>query len=177
MLTRIGLGAVLAMVSAAGAGAQDAAPEGTGQTAGWESVRTGDPVYVTDSRSQRRKGNIETVSDQDLTLKAGNRSWTVARADVQRIERQDPLWNGMGYGIAAAAAPLAVACLATGGNAGECAYVLGYAAPLIAVGAGAGALVDALRHKTVYWQDHDIEARIAPVVSRKSLGAALSLTW
>ena len=83
MLTRIGLGAMLAMVSAAGAGAQDAAPEGTGQTAGWKSVRAGDPVYVTDSRSQRRKGNIETVSDQDLTLKAGNRSWTVARADVQ----------------------------------------------------------------------------------------------
>lgn len=141
------------------------------------SLQPGDGVYVTDAAGRRLKGAISDVSSGGLVITHGGRAWTVAVADVRRIDLQDPLANGIGYGMAAVAGSISAVCLAGGSNPGECTYVLLYALPVVALGGVAGAVVDALRHKTVYRAAGSIQASVSPVVSRGSLGARVSVAW
>ena len=67
------------------------------------SLQPGDGVYVTDAAGRRLKGAISDVSSGGLVVTHGGRAWTVAVADVRRIDLQDPLANGIGYGMAAVA--------------------------------------------------------------------------
>ena len=114
------------------------------------SLQPGEGVYVTDAAGRRLKGTLSDVSSAGLVVTHRGQAWTVAVADVQRIDLQDPLANGIGYGMAAVAGPIAAVCLAGGSHPGECTYVLLYAFPVVALGGVVGAVVDALRHKTVY---------------------------
>ena len=89
-----------ATLAVAGGGAT-LAPPSAAQTAGpatGPAVRAnlapGDGVYVTDLAGQRRKGTVQEASGTDLSFTDGTQSWTLARADIQKIELQDPLRNG-----------------------------------------------------------------------------------
>ena len=137
----------------------------------------GEGVYVTDAAGRRLKGTLSDVSSAGLVVTHGGRAWTVAVADVRRIERQDPLANGIGYGMATVAGSISAVCFAGGSRAGECAYVLLYASPVVALGGAVGAVVDALRHKTVYRAAGSMHASVLPIVSHGSLGARVSVAW
>ena len=141
------------------------------------SLQPSDGVYVTDTAGRRLKGAISDVSSAGLVVTHGGRAWTVAVADERRIDLQDPLANGIGYGMAAVAGPLSAVCFAGGSHLGECTYVLLYAFPVVALGGVVGAVVDALRHKTVYRAAGSMQASVSPIVSRGSLGARVSVAW
>ncbi len=141
------------------------------------SLQPGEGVYVTDAAGRRLKGTLGDVSSARLVVTHGSQAWTVAVADVRRIERQDPLANGIGYGIATVAGSISAVCLAGGSRPGECAYVLLYTSPVVALGGAVGALVDALRHKTVYRAAGSMQASVSPIVSHGSLGAQVSVAW
>ena len=141
------------------------------------SLQPGEGVYVTDAAGRRLKGTLGEVSSTGLVVTHQGQAWTVAVADVRRIDLQDPLANGIGYGMAAVAGPLSAVCLAGGSHPGECTYVLLYAFPIVALGGAVGAVVDALRHKTVYRAAGSVQASVSPIVSRGSLSTQVSISW
>lgn len=140
------------------------------------SLQLGEGVYVT-AGGRRLKGTLSDVSSAGLVVTRGREAWTVAVAAVRRIERQDPLANGIGYGMAMVAGSISAVCFAGGSRPGECAYVLLYASPVVALGGAVGAVVDALRHETVYRAPGSMHASVSPIVSHGSLGARVSVAW
>ena len=142
------------------------------------SLQPGEGVYVTDAAGRRRKGTLSDVSSAGLVVTHGGQAWTVAAADVRRIDRQDSLANGIGYGMATVAGSISALCFAGGSHPGECSYVLLYAFPVVALGGAVGGLVDALRHKMVYRAGGSMQqASVSPIVSHGSLGARVSVAW
>ena len=141
------------------------------------SLQPGEGVYVTDAAGRRLKGTLSDVSSAGLVVTHSGQARTVAVADVRRIERQDPLANGIGHGMATVAGSISAVCFAGGSRPGECAYVLLYALPVVALGGAVGAVVDALRHRTVYRAAGSMQASVSPIVSHGSLGARLSVAW
>ena len=141
------------------------------------SLRPGEGVYVTDAAGRRLKGTISDVSSTELMVTHRGQAWTVAGADVRKIDLQDSLANGIGYGMVAVAGPISAACGASGGHPGECAYVLLYAFPVVAIGGVVGGIVDALRHKTIYRAAGSVKASVSPIVSHGSLGTQVSVAW
>ena len=141
------------------------------------SLQPGQGIYVTDAAGRRLKGTLSDVSSAGLVVTHGGQAWTVAVADVRRIERQDPLANGLGYGMATVAGSISAVCFAGGSRPGECAYVLLYAFPVVALGGAVGAVVDALRHETVYRAAGSMQASVSPIVSPGILGARVSVAW
>ena len=141
------------------------------------SVQPGEGVYVTDAAGRRLKGTLSEVSSTGLEVTHRGQAWTVAAADVREIELQDSLRNGIAYGMVAVAGPISAVCGAGGSHPGECAYVLLYAFPVVAIGGAVGGVVDALRHRTVYRAAGSVQASVSPIVSRGSLGAQVSIIW
>ena len=141
------------------------------------NLQPGEGVYVTDAAGRRLKGTLSDVSSAGLVVRHGGQAWTVAVADVRRIDLQDPLSNGIGYGMATVAGSISAVCFAGGSRPGECAYVLLYAFPVVALGGAVGAVFDALRHRTVYRAARPMQASVSPIVSHGSLGAQVSVAW
>ena len=141
------------------------------------SLQPGEGVYVTDAAGRRLKGTLSDVSSTGLVVTHRGQAWTVAAADVRGIDLQDSLRNGIAYGMVAVAGPIAAVCGAGGSHPGECAYVLLYAFPVVAIGGVVGGVVDALRHKTVYRAVGSVRASVSPIVSRGNLGTQVSITW
>ena len=90
------------------------------------SLQLGEGVYVTDATGRRLKGTLSDVSSTGLVVTHRGQSWTVAAADVRRIDLQDSLRNGTAYGMVAVAGPITAVCGAGGSHPGECAYMLLY---------------------------------------------------
>ena len=141
------------------------------------SLQPGEGVYVTDAAGRRLKGTLSEVSSTGLVVTHRGQAWTVAAADVREIDLQDSLRNGIAYGMVAVAGPIAAVCGAGGSHPGECAYVLLYAFPVVAIGGVVGGVVDALRHKTVYRAAGSVQASVSPIVSHGSFGTQVSITW
>ena len=141
------------------------------------SLQPGEGVYVTDAAGRRLKGTLSDVSSTGLVVTHRGQAWTVAAADVREIDLQDSLRNGIAYGMVAVAGPIAAVCGAGGSHPGECAYVLLYAFPVVAIGGVVGGVVDALRHKTVYRAAGSVQASVSPIVSHGSFGTQVSITW
>ena len=140
-------------------------------------LQPGKGVYVTDAAGGRLKGTLSEVSSTGLVVTHQGQAWTVAAADVREIELQDPLRNGIAYGMVAVAVPIAAVCGAGGSHPGECAYVLLYAFPVVVIGGVVGGVVDAFRHKTVFRAAGSVQASVSPMVSHGSLGTQVSITW
>ena len=141
------------------------------------SLQPGEGVYVTDAAGRRLKGTLSDMSSAGLVVTHEGQTWTVAVADVRRIDRQDRLSNGIGYGMAMVAGSISAVCFAGGSRPGECTYVLLYAFPVVALGGAVGAVVDALRHRTVYRATVSTQASVSPIMSHRSLGAQVSVAW
>ena len=73
------------------------------------------------------------------------------------------------------AGAISAVCFAGGSRPGECTYVLLYAFPVVALGGAVSAIVDVLRHETVYHAAGSMQASVSAIVSRGSLGARVSV--
>jgi hypothetical protein len=119
-------------------------------------VKPGDTVTVTDTTGTDTKGKIETVTPQSLRLSANDivREFSENNTRLVRQRKSDSLKNGAIIGAVtgggAAAVMVGVLCAAFG----DCpaAGVAGYIGLFGAMGAGAGAGIDALitKRHTLY---------------------------
>lgn len=95
-----------------------------------------------------------------LTVTRWRDTWTLPAAEVRRIERQDPLENGIWRGFAVGAVLVYGSCISPLSTEALCgtgsdSQVLGYLSllvhglPYTTLGAVAGGLVDAFTHTTL----------------------------
>jgi hypothetical protein len=151
-----------------------------------KTVQLGDTLLVTDKSGKLIKGKVEQVSGTSLGLKAGGRRLDFAEADIVEIKKQrgDSLANGALIGALAVGAPVLVLAAATSDPNDICcsgadAALVG--AAFAGVGAGVGALVDALhKHKeTVYSSARNQTARfyVGPMITSSRKGVQFAIRF
>ena len=135
-------------------------------------VQIGDGVFLTDAKGCRIKADIKEMSDTELSLTDGRQTWLLRKGEILEIEKQDSLWNGVGYGLGVSAAVLRRGDFSSDDFS---AVVAGIA---IVVGAGVviGAVVDANIHRTVYEARPAVWA-VKPVVGADRIGAHVAVRW
>src|SRR5262245_6457407 len=151
-----------------------------------KTVQPGDTLLVTDKSGKVVKGKAEQVSGTSLSLKTGGRRLDFAEADLVEIKTQrgDSLANGALIGSLASGAPIAILAAAASHpndiccSGGDVALV---SAGFAGVGAGVGAIVDALhKHKeTVYSRARNPTARfyIGPMMTSSRKGVQLAIRF
>lgn len=139
-------------------------------------LRAGRGIYVTDTGGRRWKGDVDDVSSTMLTVTDGRgNTWAWSEGEIDRIEQQDSLKNGVWIGLAIGIGTAYAACKIV---RGECIYTtiyIGY--PAVAVGAFAGLIVDAVTHRTLYKKAGSADLRLSPMLSSRTLGARMSVGW
>ena len=141
-------------------------------------LQLGHGVYVTDARGDRRKGTITGLSAAAVEVTHRGRTWSVAGDAVRRIERQDSLANGFGYGLLIGWASFYGACSASGPR--DCGILATHPAiggPFMLLGGALGMLVDSRMHQTVYRARASGRPTVAPILSRGRFGARVSVGW
>ena len=140
-----------------------------------EGIGRGDEVYVTDAAGRRILGRILEVSAAALEVTAGDDVWTWAGDEVRKVERRDPLKNGILIGAAVGAAYVGISCVAT---PEECAFAVYYfALPAVGGGGFVGAVIDASKPETVYLAPGAARLTLSPILSTGRVGAAASVAW
>ncbi len=174
---RIGLPALVLSFLPAVTGAQEE-PRSLDGLLRSGTLRPGDGVYVTDARGDRRKGIIRDLSTTAVEVTHRGRTWRVAGDAVRRIERQDSLADGFGYGFLIGWASLYGACKASGARDCELYAVFPQVVvPFMLIGGAVGTLVDASTHQTVYRAHASRRPAVAPILSKGRYGARVSVGW
>lgn len=103
-------------------------------------VDTGDTLFITERNGVQTRGRLQRLSPDTLALLVNKqeREWPLAA--VGRVERRDPLWNGM-LGGAVPAGMIGAAVVGSCCSSSERDVLLAFLA-FGSVGAGLGALVD-----------------------------------
>ena len=138
-------------------------------------LRPGDGVFVTDTTGRRLKGTVSDLSSTALVATHEGEAWTVAAADLHRVERQDTLANGIAYGVLIATGSLVGLCVANGRS--RCGHFLYYMPYVPILGGVVGLVVDAHRHKTIYRAAGSTRVAVVPMVSHERLGAQVWVGW
>ena len=133
------------------------------------SLRPGDGVFVTDTTGRRLKGTVSDLSSTALVATHEGEAWTVAAADLHRVERQDTLANGIAYGVLIATGSLVGLC--------RCGQLLYYMPYVPILGGVVGLVVDEHRHKTIYRAAGSTRVAVVPMVSHERLGAQVWVGW
>jgi hypothetical protein len=179
---------VLMFVASAG---QAAAQEVSSFAALRYVLRTGETVQVTDDAGKIVSGRIVQILPDALEIsvaspKAGSKSTfsrqRLSSEDVRTIARNrgDSIVNGMlvgaGVGLGGGIGMWAMAGGCDCYDAGAWMQVFG---PYVAIGAGAGALIDAVLQEktTVYRLQSGARAWLSPAVSKSGSGIQLSLRF
>jgi hypothetical protein len=149
-------------------------------------VKPGDTVTVTDMTGTTTKGKIEALTPESLRLSANDivREFSANDTRLVRQRKSDSLKNGAIVGAVtsggAAAVMVGVLCAAFG----DCpaAGVVGYIGLFGAIGAGAGASVDALitKRHTLYQSPGTAALnrfQVKPLISGDKKGAAVSFSF
>lgn len=155
-------------------------------------VKKGDVVVVTDASGRRTRGRLgeltassleilipKTESDGRQTLVAQT-PWPQANVASVVLERPDSLWNGtlIGLGIGAGIPLLSIQGCQSCSEPG-----IAYVVALITggIGAGAGALVDVVRHQhvTVYQTPGQKSSRlqVVPILATSRTGVRMSVRF
>lgn len=195
-LIRAGVGMlvliVLPMVLAPPVSAQDVATSFEQLRA---LVKPGDTVYVTDASGRRTKGKLGELSAASLELLVrqtqsdGSEKWVpkarLSEGEVRQItrERHDSLWNGALIGLAVGAAPALISIAINAGGIRPIEPGAAFQIIMIpgAMGAGIGALIDALIFErwTVYVTPGHRSSRVQvlPLLSKSAAGAQMSVKF
>jgi hypothetical protein len=149
-------------------------------------LRVGDTIWVTDAHGREVKGKIQGLDAASLTLEART-PLSFAPSDVRVIQerRPDSVKNGALIGMGAGGAVAVVSMLTLdfeGCTFGCVAAVLGYFG---GIGAGVGALVDAMipgQKQAVYRAAGAAGASsarfsLAPVITPRHKGVAVSFSF
>jgi hypothetical protein len=139
-------------------------------------VRPGETIVVTDTGGARVRGRLLQVSSSEVVVATDELRRFEASA-VERIQRNDSLWNGTLIGAAVGGAIAALGVVATHGSSDSFygwAYVGVWAAP--AAGAATGALIDRASMAAVYSAPRDKRAAL-PAHAPGSGGGTLHVTW
>ena len=168
----------LAIMAVPTVGAAQDVPASLDELSNANTVGPGDRVYVMDTEGRRIRGYIIELSTAAVSLTDGRVTWTMTDAEVGRIERADPLTNGMWIGAGLTfAATMAYCKLVEEPRTGSC-YATSYTWPIsFGVGIGVGALVDASLHEKLYEAGWSADVQLSPVVTRRGVGARLSVGW
>ena len=140
-------------------------------------LRPGDGVYVTDSTGRRIKGTVSDVSSAMLQITDGQDSWTLDEGEVNAIELQDSVENGIWIGIGVAIAGTFAMCGIEGTDNGACYGTLYAFWPTLGAGAGLGWYLDSRINKTLYQKSGGGRLSVSPLVSTERYGATASLSW
>jgi hypothetical protein len=164
---RLGLGALIAAVALCPATAQ--AQRGS-FTELQGALRHGDAVYLTDDTGHTTKGRVSDVTSSSLMMQVGNDTRVFELERTRRVERGDSLANGIMLGVVAGAAAGYGWVRAECGPPGyddECSANAGIVLiPItVGIGAGVGARVDHVIHKTLYRSLRGSRVAVVPVVS------------
>ena len=139
------------------------------------ALRSGDEVYVTDAYGRRMEADVVDVASNALTFEDERRRWTLEDREIAKIERRDSLHNGTAIGVLAGVATAYAACKMQR-HSDQCVYgvvYIGY--PAIAIGAVAGAIIDANFWKVVYRRSADVA--VSPFLSVDGVGARMTVGW
>jgi hypothetical protein len=105
------------------------------------TIRPGDKIFVTDRNGTQVGGRFLRYSPHELALLVDGRNRVIPSDGIGRIEKRDPLWNGMLIGaVPAALVGMAAAGASCSPDCGRD-VTLGMLA-FGAIGAGVGALID-----------------------------------
>jgi len=146
-------------------------------------LKPGDVVWVTGDTPDEVKGRIVDLTRSGLILTTDDGPREFAAASVTRIRQRyrDPVWEGALIGAAAAVVPLVVwfaPMTESGETFGE---NLGFVTLMVAIGAGAGAGIDALKQgrRVIYLAPRRSPARVhvAPMLSTDVKGLRLSFRF
>ena len=135
-------------------------------------VEVGDGVFVTDAKGCRIKADIKEMSVMELALTDGRQTWRLRKGEILQIEKQDSLWNGVGWGLSVSAAVLGRSDL----SSEYLSATVGSIAIVVGVGIVIGAVVDANVHRTVYEARPTVWA-VKPVVGADRIGAHVAVRW
>ena len=141
-------------------------------------LTVGEMVHVKDVHGRSVNGAIAEASLTALAIVEEERSVIVPADEVQTVDRQDSVLNGVLLGLAAGMVVTATATRGICGE-GEAVECFGYIGLPVSLGGGVaiGAAVDALMHATLYRRPDAAQVRVAPLVSHHRMGARLSVTW
>jgi hypothetical protein len=143
----------------------------------------GKELWITTANGSRQKARVTAVAPTGLTVSGtGGQGQTLLFGDITRIQKvKHRLRTGTLAGLAVGAGLGALGIAACDGEA-SCAT--GFLVSYAAIGAGVGALAGAIRNHANRTDDIVFEAgprtttvAFAPVLSRTTKGAALTLTW
>jgi hypothetical protein len=147
-------------------------------------LRPGDTIWVTDAQGREVKGQILSLAPDQLTLEGGARTFAGPDVKAISVRRGDSLRNGALIGMGVGGGLVAVGCLAAG-EEGDGAWCVAGALIYAGIGAGIGVGIDALipGKKIVAYRApgsgsvSHARLSIAPVVTRRSKGLALSFAF
>ena len=113
-------------------------------------VERGEVVRVLDRDSRQIDGRVLDLSDATIVLERSGMRIEILHADVARLERDDPVWNGVANGLFAGA-------LASAEASALSACVVGWHCTigLLSAYAGLGALIDRGHRETVVGPERD----------------------
>ena len=141
------------------------------------TLGSGDGVYVTDAGGRRIKGDVDDLATSALAVTDGHEVWTLADTEIETIERQDPLSNGMWIGAGLGVAGFFVGCGLEGGGDEFC-YRTFLTFPLyFTTSIVVGAMIDASRHETVYRRSRSARVTASPVLRKGGAGILATISW
>ena len=147
-------------------------------------VKTGDKVRVTDSRGQEVRGSIADLSSSSLALQVAGSRRTFLEADIASVHqrRNDSLANGAKWGFAVGAGLGVLGGIAIVSEYGDGGAALIPILGLVygAIGAGAGAGVDAMhRGEQVIYAPRAAPSKVAlrPIARAGRKGVLASIAF
>lgn len=147
------------------------------------TLKPGETVWVTDQAKRETKGRVVDLTQLRLVLTTdqGRQEVPVQNVTRMRQRRPDPLWTGAVIGAGVGLVPWIAWCAPATESGETCGDNIGTTMLVLAVGAGAGAGIDALiqGRKTIYLPTGRPSARLqlAPMLLRGVKGARVSLLF
>ena len=142
------------------------------------AVRRGLKVSIVDDEGRQFDGRVMDVAAEGIRLSLRGTSEEIRLDRIVRIDQPDGLKNGalvgLGVGLSFATLGLVIAPQGTKG-AWALASLVSKGGACALLGTAIDAVVD--NRRTLYERGRRTQARVAPIVSHGTRGAAISLTW
>lgn len=170
-ISALATGCLVVLVSL---GASPAAAQSTFGTLP-SKVKLGQQVIVYNENGTVTKGKVEAVSESSLTIADAKRSHSFVPADVRRVRKPGPIWDGALVGALSALLPTVLICAGMDDSTG-CGEL---ALAVTAIGGGIGLGIDAaIPPRTLYRRPAGgSKVTLVPIVGPDRRGFAASFRF